>query len=356
MSHDPLRAAIELREQLSSEKRRLAFLFGAGTSMSVGLPGIGALTEIVLARLQEPEKKLCQRIKSELKPGASIEDILDRIRLYRELLGDNEDKEYGGIKGISAARKLDASVCQTICEAVSIDPPKGSKPHLIVAQWLRALHSRRDWPVELFTSNYDLVIERAMEELGVPFFDGFVGSVEPFFIPESVEARDDGIDAISYPPRDWTRLWKIHGSINWRVKRASSGSAERITRLSGVKPASGEELVIFPSREKYHESRKLPFIAYQDRLRRLLGLGECLVIVLGYNFSDEHLNEILLQGLRSNPRLAIGMTTHSNLRADLMRHATEYRNLTLYGPDKAVILESGVIPAVFAGWNHAGFK
>src|SRR4051812_26613835 len=122
MSHDPLRAAIELREQLASEKRRLSFFFGAGTSMSVGLPGIGALTEIVLDRLQEPERKLCQRVKDELKSGANIEDILDRIRIYRELLGDSEDKEYGGMKGISAARKLDASVCEAICWAVSVDP------------------------------------------------------------------------------------------------------------------------------------------------------------------------------------------------------------------------------------------
>jgi hypothetical protein len=117
MSHDPFRAAVELREQLASEKRRLAFFLGAGTSMSVGLPGIGALTKVVIERLDTSPKSIYEALKKELKPSATIEDMLDRIRLYRELLGDSQDKEYCGIKGISAARKLDAAVCRLICEA-----------------------------------------------------------------------------------------------------------------------------------------------------------------------------------------------------------------------------------------------
>lgn len=335
-THDPLRAAVELREQLASEKRRLAFFLGAGTSMAVGLPGIRGLTEMVLKKLAVPQGQQCKNIKSELKAEATIEDVLDRIRLYRELLEGSEEKEYAGIKGTAAARKLDAQVCQLICEAVSADPKKGFRSHLIFAQWLRALHSRREFPVEVFTTNYDLLLERAMEELGVPFFDGFVGSVAPFFVPESVEAEMTAA-LMSYPPRDWTRLWKIHGSTNWYITRGAKSENERITRLSGTKPSGGQELVIFPSREKYTESRKLPFIAYQDRLRRLLSGGECLMLILGYNFSDDHLNEIIFQGLRSNPRLAVVATTHSDLPARLTQYATDHRNLTIYGPDKAAI-------------------
>lgn len=40
-----------------------------------------------------------------------------------------------------------------------------------------------------------------MEEVGVPFFDGFVGAVEPFFVSEAVEADEDSTkDMASYPP------------------------------------------------------------------------------------------------------------------------------------------------------------
>lgn len=346
-THDPLRAALEIREQLASEKRRLAFFLGAGPSMAVGLPGINDLTTKVLEQLQEPAKTQFMKVKGELTQGSNVENVLDRIRIYRELIGNSEEKEYAGLKG-SAARELDSAVCQAICEIVFRDPPKGLKPHLIFAQWLRALHGSRDWPVEIFTTNYDLLLERAMEDAGTPFFDGFVGSVAPFFVPESVETEQGKINDSACPPRAWTRLWKIHGSINWCVQENTIGNRKRITRLSGSDTKKGEELMIFPSREKYAQSRKLPFLAFQDRLRKFLSIGECLVVIAGYSFSDEHLNEIIFQGLRSNPRLAVTALVYGEqdkkseqprpiLPERLVAYGEEYRNLTIYGPDKACI-------------------
>jgi hypothetical protein len=48
---DPYLAAVEIRDQLASEKRKLGFFFGAGASMAVGIPGIAALTDEVEKRL-----------------------------------------------------------------------------------------------------------------------------------------------------------------------------------------------------------------------------------------------------------------------------------------------------------------
>src|SRR6267378_3430221 len=200
--HDPLNAAIELREQLASETRRLLFFLGAGTSMAAGLPGILALTEQVSERLAEPQKSGFARICAEIPNDPNVETVLDRIRILRDLIGENNNKEYDGFKR-DDAQKLDAAICQAISELVRKPAPKGLASHQTFAQWLRALHSRRDWPVEIFTTNYDLLIEMAMEELGVPFFDGFVGAVESFFAPESVEAAGTKRDEMVCPPRAW---------------------------------------------------------------------------------------------------------------------------------------------------------
>ena len=112
---------------------------------------------------------------------------------------------------------------------------------------------------------------------------------------------------------------------------------ERITRLSGSEIKKGEELVIFPSREKYAQSRKLPFLAFQDRFRKFLSLGECHVVVVGYSFSDEHLNDIIFQALCSNPRLAVTAFIYSDLTKRIIQYGIEHRNLALYGPDKACV-------------------
>jgi hypothetical protein len=116
--------------------------------------------------------------------------------------------------------------------------------------------------------------------------------------------------------------------------------------LSGSESKAGEELLIFPSREKYTQSRKLPFVAFQDRLRKLLSTGECLVVAVGYSFSDEHLNDVVFQGLRSNPRLAITSLIHSDLSSKLIQYGEDHRNLTLCGPDKACV--GGIV----ASWGE----
>lgn len=346
VAHDPLRAAFEIREQLSSEKRRLGLFLGAGTSMAVGIPGIDALTEQVSVHLDEPFKTQYQNIRWKMSEKTNVENVLDRIRSIRELMGDSEAEEYDGIKGATAVRSLDSTICQAISEIVSKEPSKEKKPHLIVAQWLRSLHGDRLFPVEIFTTNYDLLFEQAMEQVGLPFFDGFVGAVHPFFTPESVEADESRTTQSAYPPRTWTRLWKIHGSINWLMLQ--DAGKKRVTRLSSVETKKGEELMIFPSREKYAESRKLPFITFQDRLRKFLSSGEALLIIAGYSFSDEHINEMIFQGLRSNPRLSImalmyGDKKIENSKAQLslsdkiIQYGQDYRNLSIYGPDKACI-------------------
>jgi hypothetical protein len=336
VANDPVVTALEIRAQLASEKRKLGFFFGAGTSMAVGLPGIVKLTEMIQEQLQEPARSQFMAIKSELSKDSNVENVLDRVRIYKELIGESEKKKFCGLNRLDA-RNLDSQICQAIYDIVGKDPPGDITPHIVFAKWLRALHSCRDWPVEIFTTNYDTLLERTMEDSGLPFFDGFIGSISPFFMPESVEMQEVQRDSSLCTPRTWTRLWKMHGSINWFMHKAPQGGGERITRLSGTGIRPGAELVIFPSREKYAQSRKLPFIAFQDRFRKFLSLGECHVAVVGYSFSDEHLNDIIFQSLRSNPRLAITAFIYGNLFDHIIQYAKEYRNLTLYGADKMCI-------------------
>ncbi len=348
INHDPFRAARELREQLASDERRLGFFFGAGTSMAVGLPGIIALTNQVESQLNALQKTQFAAVRSELPSGANVEAILDRIRLYRELIGADATRTFAKIKGPDQARELDAAICQAISKIVSVAPPKGLDVHMVFAHWLRALHSRRDWPVELFTTNYDVYFEQAMELASVPFFDGFIGSVEPFFASECVEAEGLKSDAHVYPCKAWTRLWKLHGSINWYVRKGVPPRFDQITRRAALLHDPGQELAIFPAREKYAESRKMPFLALQDRFRRFLTVGDRLLILSGYSFADQHLNEIIFQALRANPHLAITALIYGEpenstpdarfiLPDRIANFGREYRNLTILGPDKAAI-------------------
>jgi hypothetical protein len=336
--YDALREANELREQLASDKRRIAFLFGAGTSQAVGLPGIVELTSRVPDHLAEPLKAHYNRLLTHLGSNATVEEVLDKVRLCRELLADSTDREAEGLKG-AVAVDLERAICRAIFNLVSVDPAGGLAPHVAFAHWVRSI--RRDSPVEIFTTNYDVLIERGLELAETPHYDGFVGSVKPYFSGVTVEADTNKAYELVYPPRSWVRVWKLHGSIGWRSEVDSLTQHLKIIRSPLSTPSPTDDLLIFPSRQKYSDSRKLPFVTYQDRLRRLLSSGETFLVTIGYSFRDDHINEILFETLRNNPRLAVAALLFSPLsgadQSRLVAIAQAIRNLSLYGPDQACI-------------------
>lgn len=367
MKHNPSRVAHELREHLASDKRKLGFFMGAGTSMAIGLPGIDKLSELVEESLPSDELKAnFSKIKEEISSDSkNVEIVLNRIRLIRELLEDKAENVHNGISG-EKIKTLDHEVCRAIHKAVTSTDAVDKRPHMTFSQWLHSSYARRNTPVEIFTTNYDLMFEEAMEENSVPYFDGFIGSVNPFFSPEAVEADNIKNHQEFKPPSSWTRLWKLHGSVNWFLKTDPTGNRKKVVRGCGNLENSGQELMIFPSREKYLESRKLPFITFQDRLRKFLSSGEVVLFIAGYSFFDEHLNEIIFQALRSNSRLAVNALIFGEkdgdtfkLPANLAQLGIDYRNLSIYGPDKAVI--GGVVgewdnetngPSVESYWEN----
>lgn len=337
MNFEPVREAAEFRNQLSSDKRRLAFFFGAGISQAVGIPGLLPLTNIVKDSLGKEHAPHYARLLARDK-GGTIETVLNRVRLCREMLGSDAT---GKIEGLSAseAASLDRAICRTIREHVGIRPPRGLKTHYIFAHWIKTI--TRAFPLEIFTTNYDLLLEMAMESAETPYFDGFIGSVSPFFRITTIDADFGGLPIPSVP-RDWVRLWKLHGSIGWVIIKDELTGSERIVRRGDFQPSEGDELMVFPSRQKYSDSRRLPFLAYQDRLRRLLGSGETLFVTCGYSFTDEHINEIIFQSLRSNSRLAVTALCFDPLSSEaltnnLLRTTEGITNLTIYGPESAVV-------------------
>ncbi|NOT91097.1 SIR2 family NAD-dependent protein deacylase [Ferruginibacter sp.] len=350
--HSIKQTALQLRDQLSSDKRKLGFFFGAGTSMAVGIPGVFALTEKITESLVAPFKSQFEALHTATNSD-NIEQILNKLRTVRELIGESTNEEHYTIKGKEAASLLDIEICRVISTIVYKTDITEIIPHMIFSNWLFQNQAARYSPIEIFTTNYDLLIEQALEYKRIPYFDGFVGSINPFLIPECVEAENIKNDQSSYIPYSWIRLWKLHGSINWFLTK-DKDDKKRIIRCTNRELTKGDELMIYPSKQKYDESRRLPFLVFQDRLRRFLSNGETLLIIGGYSFGDEHLNEILFQALRANKRLAItalmfGDSVEGNKKRvtdeKVLRFGIDNPNFTVIGPDK------GCIGGVITEWN-----
>jgi len=333
---DPIKEIRELKNQLSYSKN-MGFFLGAGSSCALGISDINGLTREIEESLRDPFLGHFKKLKIDLETSSpskviNIEDILNHTRLIREITGDNRNKNYVGIDGKSA-QKLDIEICNKIYELISSKESEADLENTkLFLAWLST--QNRDYTKEVFTTNYDLIIERSLELNGLPYFDGFVGSYEPFFWQESIDKFVNNTDLT----KDWIRLWKLHGSLSWFWKKDQQNNSHKIIRIGNIGSERKEEIVIYPSKEKYESSRKQPFVAYFDRLRNYLLNGELLFIFTGYSFSDQHINDIVFNCLRQNNRLSALVFAYKDSVVEYLHTlSSSYLNLSVYGPTKAII-------------------
>lgn len=332
-----IREVRELKTHLSYSKN-IGFFFGAGTSCALNIPNVEQLTSGIESKLTGDHLSNFKLVKADLETiitarKVNIEDILNQIRRIRELTGETI-KEYQAVSG-TKAKLLDKEICTIIYDIIAdkekvADIEKTKK----FFAWLSLLN--RDFSKEIFTTNYDLIIEKALEASQIPYFDGFVGSYEPFFWQESIDQFVSKNDMT----QNWIRLWKIHGSLSWFWKENPITKAQQIIRVGKIENIKDEEneLVIYPSKEKYDSSKKQPFIAYFDRLKNYLLSGELLFVFTGYSFSDQHINEIIFNCLRQNNRLtALVFFFQDSEVENLHKQTSSYMNLNVFGPTKAII-------------------
>ena len=335
MKHDQIRHLRSLRLLLSQHKSPLGFLLAAGCPLSVKvdenplLPDMRGLTRIINdAHINDspttPYKRLMEELRKARINSSNLEDVLTYIRSMKEVSTGG-----GTVRGFTEAELniLESEICSKIACAVTKDLPSFDNSYRRLARWISSID--RFVPVELFTTNYDLLLEQALEEQSVPFFDGFSGSRYPFFDIHSVE--DNAL------PSYWARLWKLHGSVNWKVVQ---GGISRVNK--GVE---GSSELIYPSKLKYDQSRKMPFLAMFDRLTNFLLQPHAVLFICGYSFSDEHINDTIMNALKVNQSANVVALMYGNMKKkdstlvapEAVNKALERPNLSVWHDDEAVI-------------------
>lgn len=290
MTFDPTEYIKGIQQLLISDKKRIAFLCGAGTSVAkkngntITAPTVKGLTDYVVTKLREDPQysaAIDEIITEITEDKFHIESFLSNVEEKKNIIGQ------GTLNGLNKQQftELADQIKQLIHDQVSIHTrikpaDYDNMVHNDFARWV--IKADRQYPVEVFTTNYDYLFELGFENNDVPYFDGFTGSYQPFF---QAELTDD----FRYLPKQ-TKLWKIHGSLGW-----SEDDKKRVIRTASGK----NDIMIYPSISKYEHSKKMPYTALMDRLCNYLKQPDSVLFVCGYSFGDEHINERILSGLRS---------------------------------------------------------
>lgn len=337
-AHDPIRHLRYLRQSLAQDNESIGFFLSAGCPLSVPMPegkwplipDVLNLTRYLNEKLKGNENYnslLAEVVKAERNPE-NIEDILSFLRSLVLV------SKGGEVRGLSEEklRELEAVICSAIVEKIDVCLPSGETPYHRLCNWIRSIDRKQ--AVEVFTTNYDLLVEQSLEDNEVPYFDGFVGARRSFF---DLRALEDNLI-----PVHWTRLWKIHGSINWYQEVVDK---QRIVYRSSEVKANASQL-IYPSHLKYEESRKMPYLALIDQLNRFIRRKSSFLVLCGYSFNDGHINDAIISALKANPTamvLGLQFGTYEKLDTNVESYPEAYRlakkqhNLNVWTFDRAII-------------------
>lgn len=320
--HNPDQYMSSLRQIIAQGRKRLGLLVGAGAAASLKdtdgqalIPVVAELTKRVLAALSNDERKAIQAATAEFQ-APNIEDILSRTRSLSKVIGATV------VHGLDARgyQELSDRICDEIGKIVSKPLPQGSNAYTELVAWISG--TSRDHPVELFTTNYDLLFEQALERNKAAYFDGFSGSRRPFFDPASVANND--------LPARWTRLWKLHGSLGWET----SNDLE-VIRVGNDNASH----LIFPDHFKYDHTQKAPYSALFDRLKSFLLTPDTLLIAAGFSFADAHVTARIEECLAANPSSSLFAFQYGDLAGakPATDVATRRANVSVYAADAAMI-------------------
>lgn len=325
ITRDPEVVATELAGKLSARTRHVTVLLGAGASRSAGLPDLNGLQGIVKG--SDRLTKTQQQQVAELFKTKNLEEVLSYLRRLIAILDDSQSL---GTFNLQAANELQRVITSAIVPALD-HTGSNPEPFRHFASWVSGAYYAL--PVEVFTINYDLLIEVGFEELAVPYFDGFVGAIAGQFRPEMVDTINPA-ERVDVLPSTFVRLWKLHGSVNW--EEVADGTRRRIVRR-GAPTTGGAIAAIYPSDEKYDQSRRVPFVVLMDRFRRSLAVPETITLVAGYSFGDQHLNEMLFDAARGHPRSETVVFCFNSIPDALGEVATATRNVSVLGKTEAII-------------------
>ncbi|MBU1626168.1 SIR2 family protein [bacterium] len=300
----------------------LSLLVGSGISSAVhnlatGNPGAG-MGKIPFSVFNE-QMDTCV-IEAARKAGRGDGNIEDQIRVANDLLRGLEIYTSTGVFGAKKLKKETGKfkeeinsglfefakrILQTEKNIVNASNPKAAE-YLLNFMVSFASRSGTRERLNIFTTNYDRIVEFGAELAGIRLIDRFVGTVNPIFHSSRLE-----IDMHYNPPgirgeprylEGVVHFAKLHGSLDWvyqngNVRRISvPWGAETVesyfTLLDGEKP-NAQSLMIYPNASKDRETSEYPYVELFRDLATAICRPNSTVVLYGYGFGDEHINRVI---------------------------------------------------------------
>lgn len=325
--------------------KNICFLFGAGTSNGA-IPIMSKLFEQVTNKLDKEGNENLKAYFEQLNQDQiknNLEEVLGL--LY---------SEHNFLKATLTEDELEENPCvlliklieNEIFTSINIDITHSNSKEILDTYksfYQKVTLRNKDLArVNVFTTNNDLFNEYAMDSLNINYINGFSGGLTKFFNPGLFnytfsKRMDTSIEKFE-PVENMVYLYKIHGSVNWTEDLNNTNTFFNIKEIPySQENTNAHSVLVYPAPTKQNKSLGSPYVEMFREFQKKLLEQHTVLFVIGYSFSDEHINNIIYQALAINS--TINVVVFGNVKGNITK-IKDNRIFNIYGKIPRVIDET----------------
>tara|TARA_R110001583_G_scaffold136258_1_gene288109 strand:+ start:491 stop:1765 length:1275 start_codon:yes stop_codon:yes gene_type:complete len=312
----------KIRSKLSdlTNIKNLHFLLGAGAS-SDAIPAMAKLIQTVAERVEDAQTAT----KLAFHPGQLSHDALKGLfKTAKDVSPNNLENILGTfyskreyLKGVGQKDSLNDFLIELIesqiyssinIDCISAQAELSLDLYKKLYQKL-ALRNKDLARVNVFTTNNDLLSETALGYLNINYNNGFSSGISRTFNPARFSytfSRKVDPSVEKYEPlENMVYLYKLHGSISWVESDDNSFFNIKEVDVVPNEPPKHKNVLIYPTPLKQNKSLGSPYADLIREFQNKLLLQHGVLIVIGYSFSDEHINNAIYSAMASNSSLSV---------------------------------------------------
>lgn len=298
------------------QSEHLSLLAGSGLTHAVHYLAAGAgATGMASAPLSSYKSQIeTAAADTAAKAGRKAGNLEDQIRAANELLrgleilGKTDDALQLGEELVTTLTEFSKSILRSEAGIASADETKREQALNTLVTFLMSFASRtgtRD-RLNIFTTNYDRLLEAGAELAGLHLLDRFVGNLMPIFRSSRLDLdmhyNPPGIRGEPRYLEGVARFTKLHGSVDWiqvgkDIRRIGLpfGADSVAPYLEGpvLRDATPYDSMIYPNAAKDRETADYPYVELFRDLAAAVCRPNSALVTYGYSFGDEHINRVI---------------------------------------------------------------
>ena len=296
---------IKLRIKKYLELENVSVLAGAGTSFHLGAPIIRSIPDGLKGVCQESVEKYFG-----IGTDPSYEDLFNCLQADKYLKEKKKESVDDITRVMVEMQKWLFDSCDTqnttIHDLYKDDNLLQVNRYYYHEAFLKKLLQRPNnlRRANLFTTNYDMAFDYALDNLGVHYINGFMGVHNRCFRPEvydyDIYYPGQSVSGKVHRAEKVLRYYKMHGSLSWVSTESSPSNVYGISEIAmggSFEPETDKQIMIYPCVSKKTFTLDLPYSELFRQFAQAITQPQSVLFCIGYSFFDEHINDIIYQAL-----------------------------------------------------------